>query len=415
MEAEAIERIISEIRGTVGRSMDMNREFSDEETRELIVGAVFEKARVESINAFEKIEIVEAVFNSMRRFDILQPLLDDVTITEIMVNGPDNIFVEREGRVNRLDMSFSSSEKLEDVIQMILAKANRTVNDASPIVDARMPDGSRLNVVLDPIALNGPALTIRKFPENPLSIKRMAEAGTLSFEAAEALENMVRAKYNLFICGGTGSGKTTLLNALAGFIPAEERIITIEDSAELQLKGADNLVRMEIRDANTEGKGQITIRDLIRTSLRMRPERIVVGEVRGSEALDMLQAMNTGHQGSMSTGHSNSALDCISRLETMVLGAASLPLEAIRQQIASAIDIIIHISRLRDRSRKVIDISEIAGVEDGRIILNKLFEFVEEKPDTSGMQDKVTGSLKKTGNPLIHVHKLEMAGCGWRL
>ncbi len=406
------EQLVREIRNDVSRSMDLNRETKDEEIRDLLVKAVFDKAKSVHMNVSEKREIVEAVFNSMRRFDILQPILDDKTVTEIMVNGQDKIFIEREGRVSKLDIAFSGRDKLEDVIQMVVAKANRTVNESSPVVDARLPDGSRLNVVLNPIALNGPVMTIRKFPAEPLSIQKMSRMGTLSQDAVEALGNLVRAKYNIFICGGTGSGKTTLLNALAGFIPPDERIITIEDSAELQLTDAVNIVRMETRDANTEGKGQITIRDLIRTSLRMRPERIVVGEVRGAEALDMLQAMNTGHQGSMSTGHSNSTGDSISRLETMVLGAAALPVEAIRQQIASAIDIIIHISRMRDKTRKILDISEIAGVEDGKILLNRLFEFVEEGEDKTG---KINGRLVKTGNPLIHTQKLAMAGCRWRL
>jgi len=394
------EKLISEIRHLISSSLDMRNSFSDDEIREMIIREVFSRARVISMNAAEKKEIVDGVFNSMRRFDILQPVLDDNTVTEIMVNGPDNIFIEREGKTSRLELSFGSREKLEDVIQMILARVNRTVNEANPIVDARLPDGSRLNVVLYPIALNGPAMTIRKFPSRAVTIQQMADMGTLSLEAAQTLEYLVRAKYNIFICGGTGSGKTTLLNALASFIPAEERIIAIEDSSELQLFDAVNIIRMETRNANTEGKGQITIRDLIRTALRMRPERIIIGEVRGAEALDMLQAMNTGHQGSMSTAHSNSVEDSISRLETMVLSAVPLPVEAIRHQIASAIDIIIYMSRIKDGTRKVIEISEVAGISEGRVIINRLFESSIERGYI----------LERTANPLLHTKKLEIAG-----
>jgi pilus assembly protein CpaF len=408
---ETREGIIKEIRSSVSWGLDMNREVSDSETRDLIIKAVFRKSENVRMSADEKRDIVDAVFNSMRRFDILQPLLDDDTITEIMVNGPDRIFIERDGRVNSLNTAFCDRDKLEDVVQNIVSKSNRTVNEASPVVDARLPDGSRLNVVLDPIALNGPVMTIRKFPAQPMSIDRMSQLRALTEEAVEALGKFVLAKYNIFICGGTGSGKTTLLNALAGFIPKDERIITIEDSAELQLKELPNLVRLETRDANTEGRGQVTIRDLIRTSLRMRPERIIVGEVRGTEALDMLQAMNTGHQGSMSTGHSNSSEDSISRLETMVLGAAALPVEAIRHQIASAIDIIIYISRLRDKTRRILDISEVSGLNEGKIYLNRLYEFIEAGEEEDG---RISGKLMRTANPLLKTQKLDMAGLRWR-
>jgi len=314
----------------------------------------------------------------MRRLDVLQPLIDDKSITEIMINGPDSIFIERDGRVSKLNVKFESRRKLEDVIQTIVSRVNRTVNEASPIVDARLPDGSRVNVVLPPIALNGPVVTIRKFPEKPMTIEQLIKYGSITEEVAEVLERLVKAKYNIFICGGTGSGKTTFLNALSNFIPKDERIVTIEDSAELQITGVENIVRLETRNANTEGKGEITIRDLIRTSLRMRPERIIVGEVRGKEALDMLQAMNTGHDGSLSTGHANSTKDMLSRLETMVLSGAEMPLEAIRQQIASAIDIIIHLGRLRDKSRRTLEITEVVEYKNGQIVLNPLYEFVEE-------------------------------------
>jgi pilus assembly protein CpaF len=324
-----------------------------------------------------------------------------------MINGPDTIFIEKNGKTYRLDVRFENRRKLEDVIQTMVSKVNRTVNESSPIVDARLEDGSRVNVVLPPIALNGPIVTIRKFPEKPMTIDQLIEYGSITEEVADVLNRMVRAKYNIFISGGTGSGKTTFLNALSNFIPKDERIITIEDSAELQIIGLDNIVKMETRNANTEGKGEITIRDLIKTSLRMRPERIIVGEVRGPEALDMLQAMNTGHDGSLSTGHANSPKDMLSRLETMVLSGSSMPLEAIRQQIASAIDIIIHLARLRDKTRRTMEITEIAGYENGEIILNPLYVF-EEEGETP--QKVIIGSLKRTKNEMVRKWKFKMAG-----
>ena len=303
--------------------------------------------------------------------------------------------------------NFAHKEKLEDVIQTIVSKVNRTVNEAAPIVDARLEDGSRVSVVLPPIALNGPILTIRKFPEKPMTMEQLLVYDSLPEEAAEVLEQMVKAKYNLFICGGTGSGKTTFLNALSNFIPADERIVTIEDSAELQIVSVKNIVKLETRNANTEGKGQITIRDLIKTSLRMRPDRIIVGEVRGGEALDMLQAMNTGHDGSLSTGHANSTKDMLSRLETMVLTASSFPLQAIRQQIASALDVMIHLGRLRDKTRRVLEISEVIGYQDGEIVLNPLFVFNEEGKMSA---ERVEGALERTANPLTHTMKFKMSG-----
>jgi len=397
---------LKEIKASIEESVDFRKDISDEELLDIIAKAVFEKSRNCFMTIAEKRESVEAIFNSMRRLDILQPVLDDASVTEIMVNGPDNIFIERNGRITKMEIGFESREKLEDVIQSIVSKANRMVNEASPIVDARLADGSRVNVVLQPIAINGPIMTIRKFPEKPMTAEDLIEHGSITEEAIEALRKFVKAKYNIFICGGTGSGKTTLLNILSGFIPCDERIITIEDSAELQINGIENIVRMETRNANVEGKGQITIRDLIKTSLRMRPDRIIVGEVRGPEALDMLQAMNTGHDGSISTGHANSTADMLIRLETMVLSAAQLPLEAIRQQIASAIDIIIHLSRMRDKSRRVLEISEIAGYENGKIMLNPLFVFEEE-----GMNiEMVKGTLKRTKNEVVNKTKFRMAG-----
>ena len=378
---------------------------SDFEVREAITREVFERAKGLYLSVPQKKQLVDSVFNSMRRLDILQPMIDDDTITEIMVNGTEEIFIEREGRVSKVDVRFESIEKLENVIQSIVSKVNRTVNESSPIVDARLEDGSRVNVVLPPIALNGPVLTIRKFPKAPMTIEQLIGSGSVSEEAALHLEGLVKAKYNIFICGGTGSGKTTLLNVLSNFIPKDERIITVEDSAELQIRSIKNLVRMEKRNPNTEGKGEVAIRDLIRTSLRMRPERIIVGEVRGEEALDMLQAMNTGHDGSLSTGHANSAEDMIHRLATMVLSGAALPLEAIMQQIASAIEVIVHVSRLRDKSRRVVEITEIAGYKDGHIVLNPLYVFEEED-----VCEEVNGQLKRTANKMIRADKFRLSG-----
>lgn len=406
------EILVKQIRGTVSENIDMNRDISDEEIREMVMRAVFDRSRQQYMDIQERREIIDSVFNSMRRLDVLQPLIDDRSINEIMINGPDSVFVERGGRISCEDVRFENAEKLEDVIQSIVSRTNRSVNESSPIVDARLPDGSRVNVVLKPVALNGPIMTIRKFPENPMTMEQLIEAGSLTEEAAEALRCLVGARYNIFIFGGTGSGKTTFLNALADYIPSDERIITIEDSAELQIKSIENIVRMETRNANTEGKGQITIRDLIKTSLRMRPERIIVGEVRGGEALDMLQAMNTGHDGSISTGHANSAKDMLNRLETMVLSAAPLPLDAIRQQIASAIDIMVHLSRLRDKSRRVLSISEIEGCCNGQILLNPLFEFYDKGDMCDG---RVDGCLVRTKNVIKYVTKFKMSGISCKL
>lgn len=415
-----LKKLAEEIRNEIAGNMDRTRSISDDEVMDTVTDAVFRKSGKDYMSIAEKRELADMVFNSMRRLDILQPVMDDKTITEIMVNGPDKLFIEREGRVSGIGTGFESIEKLEDVIQAIVSRTNRTVNEASPIVDFTLPDGSRVNVVLNPVALNGPVMTIRKFPAEPMTMEQLTAAGSLSPEAAEDLGCLVRAKYNIFICGGTGSGKTTFLNALSARIPSDERIITIEDSAELQIKGIENIVRLETRNANTEGKGRITIRELIRTSLRMRPERIIVGEVRGEEALDMLQAMNTGHDGSLSTGHANSAADMMKRLETMVLSAAPLPLDAVRQQIASAIDIVIHLARLRDKTRRVLEISEITGCANGQIALNPLYMFEEDTTGQrasgvkSGGDERVTGSLRRTGSRLINTTKLKMAGvsCG---
>ena len=356
----------------------------------------------------EKADITDQVYSAIRGLGILDSIIHDDTITEVMINGPDHVFIEQNGRVRRISDTFENEQKLEDIIQRVVGMAGREVNQANPIVDTRLPDGSRVNVVLPPISLNGAIVTIRKFSKEPMTIAKLIEYGSITQEIADVLEILVKAKYNIFICGGTGSGKTTFLNAVSHFIPKDERIITIEDSAELQIEGLDNLVSLETRNANTAGVGAVTIRDLIRSSLRMRPERIIVGEVRGAEALDMLQAMNTGHDGSLSTGHVYSTKDMLSRLETMVLtGAEGLPLDAVRQQIASAIDIIIHLSRLRDRSRKTMEITEVTGYENGQIQLNPLYVFEEDENSTL---ERVSGSLKRTKNPLVNQLKLRIAG-----
>lgn len=404
---ENIDEYIKEIRLLVSQRLDLTRDLSDDDIRDVITEIIGEKTRENYLSLQDKKDVMDGVFNSMRGLDILQPLVDDPTVTEIMINGPDNVFIEQNGKLFKKDVHFDSDEKLENVIQNIVGKVNRTVNESTPIVDARLKDGSRVNVVLPPIALNGATVTIRKFPEKPMTVEQLIAYKSVTPEVAELIHRMVKAKFNIFISGGTGSGKTTFLNALSNFIPHDERVITIEDSAELQIVGVDNLVRMETRNANMEGKGEITIRDLIKSSLRMRPERIVVGEVRGAEALDMLQAMNTGHDGSLSTGHANSSKDMLSRLETMVLSGASIPLEAIRQQIASALDIIIQLSRLRDKSRRTLEITEVVGFKDGAIVLNPLYEFVEEceTPDK-----KIIGALKRTSNPMVNTLKFRMAG-----
>ena len=405
--ADETREYISQIREMVSQRLGLNYEVSDDEIRDMISEAVAEKSRQQYLTLKQKKEILDGVFNSMRGLDVLQPLVDDPSVTEIMINGPDNVFIEQNGRLFRKDISFGSSERLENIIQNIVSRVNRIVNESTPIVDARLQDGSRVNIVLPPIALSGPTVTIRKFPENPMTVEQLIAYKSITPEVAELLQRMVLAKYNIFISGGTGSGKTTFLNALSNFIPHDERVITIEDSAELQIRGVENLVRLETRNANMEGKGEITIRDLIKSSLRMRPERIVVGEVRGAEALDMLQAMNTGHDGSLSTGHANSTRDMLSRLETMVVTGAEIPLEAIRQQIASAVDVIIQLSRLRDKSRRTMEICEVIGYENGEIKLNTLYEFVEQGEDENG---KFIGGLVRTKNKMVHTEKFLSAG-----
>jgi len=400
-------QLIQEIKDTVSSRADLQKELSDVEIKDLITQAVFEKSRHRYLSLDQRQELINLVFNAMRRLGVLQPLLEDDSITEIMVNGPDYVFIEENGKITETGITVESCEKLEDMIQSIVARVNRSVNEASPLVDARLQDGSRVGVILPPVALNGPVLSIRKFPDKPLTLEQLIQAGSLTQEAGELLSSMVKARCNIFICGGTGSGKTTFLNALANYIPADERIVTIEDSAELQIRSLKNVVRTETRNANTEGRGQITIRDLIRMSLRLRPDRIIVGEVRGPEALDMLQAMNTGHEGSLSTGHGNSPRDMLRRLETMVLMGAVLPLEAIRQQIASALDVIIHLGRLRDKSRRVLEIAEVVGCKKGDICLNPLFTFREEGETPEG---RIEGRLVRTDSSLHNTYKFKMAG-----
>lgn len=407
MQFQQEQELVTEIKKYVTESLPLSK-MSDEELEEKVEEITFKKLENVYCSIEQKVSIVQQVYSSIRGFGLLDSILTDDTITEVMINGPDHIFIEQSGRLFKLNKKFESQRRLEDVIQRIVGLAGREVNQANPICDTRLPDGSRVNVVLPPIALCGPTITIRKFSKTPMTIERLIQYGSITQEIADKLELLVRAKFNIFICGGTGSGKTTFLNALSNYIPHDERVITIEDSAELQITGVDNLVSLETRNANASGAGQITIRDLIKSSLRMRPERIVVGEVRGGEALDMLQAMNTGHDGSLSTGHANSTQDMLSRLETMVLqGAEGLPLEAIRQQIASAIDIIIHLSRLRDKSRKTMEITEVVGYKDGEIILNPLYVFEEDENSTL---DKVSGSLKRTSNPLRNDFKLRLSG-----
>ena len=395
------------IRDVVLSEIDLSKELSDEEICDLIGMAVSKEAREIPMTLRQRADLERIIFNSLRKLDILQELVDDKAVTEIMVNGPNEIFYEKAGRIYEFDGHFSSEEKLEDVIQQIVGRHNRVVNQASPIVDTRLSDGSRVNIVLNPISIGGSAVSIRKFPEHPMSMEKLIDIESISPEAAGVLQTLTQAKYNIFISGGTGSGKTTFLNALSQYIPDDERIITIEDSAELQLVGAKNIVRLETRNSNTDGVTPITIRDLIRTALRMRPDRIIVGECRGAEALDMLQAMNTGHDGSLSTGHANSPADAISRIEVMTLmGAEEMPLKAIRQQVASGIDIIVQLGRLRDKSRRVLEISEIDSFTDGEIMLNSLYHFEESGVDEDG---KILGQLVKTGS-LRHTQKLCAAG-----
>lgn len=386
--------------------IDMMDQQDDAAIKELINDSLEKSENFHVIPLSKRIQLSKEIFYSIRRLDILEELTEDPKVTEIMINGKDNIFIERDGRIYKWNKAFESDSKLEDVIQQIVAKCNRTVNESSPIVDARLANGSRVNIVLPPISLSGPIVTIRKFPDKPIDMDKLISFGAISKEVVLFLEKLVKAKYNIIISGGTGSGKTTFLNALSNYIPKDERLITIEDSAELQIQGVANLVRLETRNANVEGCKEITIRDLIKSSLRMRPDRIIVGEVRGSEAIDMVQALNTGHDGSLSTGHANSAKDMLARLETMILMGMDLPLSAIRGQLASGIDIIVHLGRLRDKSRKVLCIEEVLELKDNSIETNVLYQFEEEGENDEG---KIIGTLQKK-EELVHKDKLKAAG-----
>ena len=404
-----------ELQEMVHQRLDMSTELSDEAIGDVIDEVIMEKSRNMYMSSVTKLTLRQELFNAIRRLDLLQELIDDKSVSEIMVNGADSIFYERNGKIYTWDRHFESREKLEDVIQQIVSRSNRQVNESVPIVDARLSDGSRVNVVLDPVALNGPILTIRKFPEEAITMEKLIEWESLSQEAADYLKILVQAGYNIFISGATSTGKTTFLNVLADYIPKTERVITIEDSAELQLHDIANLVRMEVRQADAEGVSSVTLRDLIKASLRMRPDRIIVGEVRGPEALDMIQSMNTGHDGSLSTGHANSPEDMLSRIETMILMGSDMPLPAIRKQIASSIDIIIQLGRLRDRSRRVTEITEVLSCDQTGYVLNKLFQFNERDDllrETSvygNAPEKVRGGLDRTGYRLMNRRKLRAA------
>jgi len=398
-----MEELKKQLREQVVASFDYSEEITEEDLYHRIDQAIMQAARENFLTLEKKEKLRQELYASIRGLDILEEILEEESVTEIMINGAEDIFLEEGGKIHRWSGKFESRQKLEDIIQLIVAKANRIVNEANPIVDARLSDGSRVNVILPPVALNGPIVTIRKFSKDPFTMERLVELGAITRTAADFLKVLVEAKYNIFICGGTGSGKTTFLNALTAFIPKGERIITIEDAAELKVNGIENLVRLEVRNKNTEGTGEISIRELIRTSLRMRPDRIIVGEVRGAETIDMLQAMNTGHDGSLSTGHGNSTSDMLDRLETMVLLGSDIPLMAARRQIASAIDVMVQLGRLRDGRRCVLEISEILGCRDGEIEKNPLFVYQED-------DDGGCGGLKRTGAVFVQQMKLKRAG-----
>lgn len=399
------EEIFEKLRSDIMAALDLSREQNDEEIYRFIETEVEEYSQNNLLTLKEREQLEHLLFNSLRKYDAIQELLEDADVTEIMINGASHIFYEKKGKLFQAQTHFSSEQKLSDVIQQMAGNSNRMVNEASPIVDTRLADGSRVNIVLSPISIDGAAVSIRKFPKTPILMEDLIRIGSITEEAAAFLKVLVAAGYNIFISGGTGSGKTTFLNALSQYIPREERIITIEDSAELRLVDKPNLVRLETRNQLFDGVKPITIRDLIRTALRMRPERIVVGECRGEEALDMLQAMNTGHDGSLSTGHANSCRDMLSRLETMVLMGMELPLAAIRSQIASGLDILVHLGRMRDKSRKVLAITEVIGMQDGEIVLKDLYRYVEKSPDV----EMACGKLQQMGT-LFNQEKCKRAG-----
>lgn len=429
------QEIKNEMKQRILAELDMSQEIDDMEVRRLVDQCIMEYKGTTELPLPARIKLRKELFNTVRRMDVLSEFLEDESVTEIMINGYDNIFIERSGRVYKVDQTFENEERLASIIQQIVAGCNRIVNEAVPIVDARLADGSRVNVVLPPISLNGPTMTIRKFPKEKMTMERLIEVGALSEDAAEFLKRLVKARYNIFVSGGTGAGKTTFLNALSDYIPQQERVITIEDSAELQLKNVVNLVRLESRNSNVEETNAVTIRELIKSSLRMRPDRVIVGEVRDAAAIDMLAAMNTGHDGSLSTGHANSSGDMITRLESMVLMGMELPLEAVRRQIASAVDVIIHLGRLRDGSRKVLEIAEVTGMREGLVELHTIYEFEEmvageeqevtdmvyaaagtlsEQNVTDGFQlQKVTGRLRARAE-LLHQEKFLRAGIAYK-
>lgn len=395
-----------EVKEQVLEEIPAGTELSDKKLQTLIEQAINRISEREYLRLEEKRRLRHMVFNSLRGMDVLQDLLEDEEVTEIMVNGPQHIFVEREGALRETELAFEHEQRLADIAQQIASKGNRIVNESNPILDVRLEDGSRVNIVVPPIAIEGPVITIRKFPKDAMTMKKLIQMGAITEEAKEFLRKLVIAKYNIFISGGTGAGKTTFLNILSNFIPHNERVITIEDSAELQIQNIDNLVRLEARNANVEGKNEVTIRDLVKSALRMRPDRIIVGEIRDAAAIDLLTAMNTGHDGSLSTGHANSPADMLNRLETLVLMGLDIPLAAIRQQIASGIDLLVHLGRLRDKSRRVLEISEVGEVVDGKIMLHTLYQFKEE-----GERDgKVIGCLKKTEKKLAATEKCRRAG-----
>ena len=402
-----MEELYKQIRHNVYQNLDIARNITDDELYSVIDSCIYDASRQKIISIRQKEELRNRIYNSIKKLDILRELLENPDITEIMVNGKDNIFYEKSGYIEKWNKHFDSEQKLADIAQRIAAMSNRMVNEACPIIDTRLEDGSRVNIVLPPVAMDGPVITIRKFYDKPLTIDRLIELGSITEEAAHFLEKLVKSRYNIFISGGTGSGKTTFLNVLSDYIPDDERVITIEDSAELQLHNIKNLVRLEARMANSEGNNAVAIRDLIKSSLRMRPDRIVVGEVRGAEALDMLQAMNTGHDGSLSTGHSNSPKDMLTRLETMVLMGMNMPIDAIRTQIASAIDIIVHLARQRDKSRKVVQIAEVGDYKNGEIELTPLFRFVEKG---EGKDGRILGELVRQNADIKRTEKLKSAG-----
>lgn len=405
-EGGIFSEVKTNIKQNIMKQITSQRELADEQLVKLIDQEILNFGEDTFITIEQKVRLRKELYNSLRKLDVLQELVDDATVTEIMINGAKNIFIERNGGITKCEQEFESDSRLQDVIQTIVSGTNRIVNESSPIVDARLKDGSRVNVVLPPIALDGPILTIRKFPDKPITMEKLIQLGALTPEVATFLQTLVRAKYNIFISGGTGSGKTTFLNALSNYIPEDERIITIEDSAELQIRSIANLVRLECRNANVEGKNAITIRDLIKSSLRMRPDRIVVGEIRDAAAIDLLAAYNTGHDGSLSTGHANSVKDMLNRLEALVLQGVDMPVQAIRKQISSAIDLIVHLGRLRDKSRKVLEISEVLEVSEEEILVNPIYQFIMNEDK----EEKELGKLVRTKNALMSTEKLTRAG-----